>query len=535
MSSPSPDPDESDPTGDLTVRSFLGEAWVVTIRFYLGLVFAVLGPFLALGGVLLGWEVRVTDGVDAAVPFLGLVTFLSGVFALSGSRVSKRQRQYLSRADREAQELRSYLSFLDEVEDDTEWDRTGLGGGRSDAGSPSLRELRSRFELALENLEASREAVYRGNYATFLSLYYDASRQEILLYDLLDEFREGWTFGLDPGGEADAGSPPATPTAREPHRRRHLAERIRSFAEGTLPENQLALVRTYLGKSDTLPTPWQLYYAVRILHEWNVSQYEGVLGTKRFLRRLTVALLFVLVGLAAVVIWAFPGAGFLGAVNATSSEGTSLPAGSIIIHDSFLVLVVLTGALGAVVSVTRDFDWKGFTNTTDPTVTEPTQMVEGFLARIVFGSVSALFLFVLARSELGAVLLAADLLQSPLALLLITFVAGFSENLILQLLSDIVNRISPRESSDTERGELPERTPPSGGGGPSSTGGGGDARPTDTTPDGDDGSAEDAADGDTDGAADGDTDGAADGDTDGAADGDTEGEEDEGAGPRESS
>jgi hypothetical protein len=185
----------------------------------------------------------------------------------------------------------------------------------------------------------------------------------------------------------------------------------------------------------------------------------------------------VLVGLAAVLVRVFSPDGRLVAANATDTGATSLPANSVVLRDSCLGLVVLTGALGAIVSAIRGFDWEGFTDTTDPTVTEPTQMVEGLLARIAFGSVSALFLVVLARSEFGAVVLAEGLLGSPMALPLIAFVAGFSQNLILQLLSDIVDRLSPRESGGAS---VPGRTdgePPPGGDGPSSEGGNGGGAP----------------------------------------------------------
>jgi len=154
------------------VGSFLGEEWVVTIRFYGGVVLAVLGVLLA------------------------------GAFVLSGCRVSERQRQYLTRAEREDREIRSYLSFLDDVEAERDrgrggtqgWGRTDAapgeaapgeagpgegnrsteGGGRNageegaceaasspgweradrGSGPPPLRELRSRLRLALDEPRA---------------------------------------------------------------------------------------------------------------------------------------------------------------------------------------------------------------------------------------------------------------------------------------------------------------------------------------------------------------------------------------------
>jgi hypothetical protein len=429
-------------------RSLRPEEWVRTPRFVVGVALVVLGVLVAGIGAL---DPDGTLWALAAgqVVLVGAVAAGVGVLvAASGYRLTGSQVKYLDQAARERAEIRDYLGLLDEIaveEPESTW------------------EVRSRLERAVRSLEKARLAAYRREYANFLSLYYEASRQEILLYDLLDRRAEGWTFGLEvdppPEGESSGSS-----------RLRNLARRIRSYAAESLPEPRQELVEAYLGGSDDRPpAPLDLYYAVRVLHEWNVSRYERAIQIRRFLRGGILVLLVVLVGLTAVLGVGFVdsaggdggsdgSSGFLEAVNATSTNATSVPAGSVLLNDAFLGLVVLTGALGALFSMVYRSFGSFYSLTTDPSVPEPVFMLEALLARTLFGGVSALFLFLVARTEFAGVVFEADLLQNPLALLVLSFVAGFSEQLVDEAAGKIAENVgAPEDGSEGDESSGPAR------------------------------------------------------------------------------
>ncbi|MEF8843046.1 MAG: hypothetical protein V5A62_15720 [Haloarculaceae archaeon] len=419
-------------------RSLRPEEWVRTPRFVGGVALAALGVLLA------GFEVLGPGGMlpnlsSGPVLFVGVVVIVLGaVVALSGYRLTARQRGHLDQADLEALEIEDYLTLLEDAaleEPESTW------------------EIRSRLERARTELERARAAAYRRDYANFLSLYYDASRQEILLYGLLDHRAEGWTFGLGIDARSEGGE------ESESTRLLNLGRRIRSYAAESLPEQRRQLVREYLGESDDRPpAPLNLYYAVRVLHEWNVGRYERAVQVRRFLQGGILVLVVVLVGLAAVLGLGFVGSGgsagsgngsgFLEAVNATSNGATSVPAGSVLLNDAFLGLVVLTGALGALFSMVYRSFGEFYSLTTDPSVPEPVFMMEALIARTLFGGVSALFLFLVARTEFAGAVFATGLLTNPLALLVVSFVAGFSERLVDETVDRIAEDVGAPEEAD---------------------------------------------------------------------------------------
>lgn len=413
-------------------RSLRWEEWVRAPRFVGGASLVVLGV-LVVGLVALGRGATPSGTTGDQVIFVGVVAVMLGAaLALSGYRLGARQQQYLDQAERIDREIRDYLELLEDValeEPESTW------------------EIRSRLERARTNLERARRAARRREYANFLSLYYEASRQEILLYGLLDYRADGWTFGLDihPRPEGDRGSASA--------RLLNLGRRIRSYAAEALPEQRRELVETYLGESDDPPTPLGLFYAVRVLHEWNVSRYERATQVRQFLRGGILVLVAVLVGLAAVLGVGFvgptgSGGGFLEAVNNTSTATTSVTDGSVLLNDAFLGLVVLTGALGALFSMVYRSFGEFYSLTTDPSVPEPVFMTEALLARTLFGGVSALFLFLVARTEFAGVVFAADLLKNPLALLVLSFVAGFSERLVDETVDKLTEELDDSEERE---------------------------------------------------------------------------------------
>jgi hypothetical protein len=422
-------------------RSLRWEEWITTPRFVGGTVLAVLGVLVA--GIASLGSGGTAPTQSNRVLFVGIVAVVLGVVvALSGYRLTARQRQYLDQAERERAEIRDYLALLEEVavaEPESSW------------------EVRSRLERAVGNLETAREAVYRRDYANFLSLYYEASRQEILLYGLLDSRADGWTFGLD----VDLG--PGTDEVAASSRLRNLGRRIRSYAEESLPEQRWELVESYLGEADDRPpSPLDLYYAVRVLHEWNVSRYERATQVRRFLRGGILVVVVVLAGLAAVLGLGFTGGdggqGFLEAVNATSTVVASVQDGSVLLNDAFLGLVVLTGALGALFSMVYRSFGEFYSLTTDPSIPQPVFMLEALLARTLFGGVSALFLFLVARTEFAGVVFAGDLLKNPLALLVLSFVAGFSEQLVDETAGRIAENVTaPEEASEGDPSSGPTR------------------------------------------------------------------------------
>lgn len=468
-------------------RSLRPKEWMRTPRFVVGIALVVLGVLVAGLGTS-GSAGPTWDLTGNQVLLIGVVAVALGVVvALSGYRLTARQQQYLDQVQREQLEIRDYLTFLDQIEPDRTADEhevpdatttedpvpgeeqadERIADSSAESGLPPLWELRQRLRLADRNLEKAKDAIYRRNYANYLSLYYPASREEILLYDLLDEHATGWAFGL--GSDETAGADVTGSPDPEPHRRRNLSERIRSFAEG-LPENQQKLVRGYLGGPDTLPTPWRLYYAVRVLHDWNVGQYKRALQIKRVLRAGIITLIVVLVGLAVVLPMAFP-AGLLepfgdtmataNGTNGTNGTNGSVPGAGIVTNDVFLALVVLAGAFGAVFSMFLRSSGGSYRFTTDPTVSDPEYMLEAFVVRVLFGGVSALVLFFIARTDLAAVVFTQSILDSPLALLLLGFVAGFSETLVQSSLKKVEGELAVSdESAGTETGASPGPTAP---------------------------------------------------------------------------
>lgn len=432
-------------------RSLHPEEWVWTPRFVGGVTLATLGVLLVAFEVL-GPGGMLPNLSSGQVLLVGVVVIVLGtVVALSGYRLTARQRGHLDQADLERLEIDDYLTLLEDAaleEPESTW------------------EIRSRLERARTKLERAREAAYRRDYANFLSLYYEASRQEILLYGLLDHRAEGWTFGLGIDARSEGGE------GSESTRLLNLGRRIRSYASESLPEQRRRLVREYLGESDDRPpTPLNLYYAVRVLHEWNVSRYERAVQVRRFLQGGILVLVVVLVGLAAVLGLGFVdpggsagsgnGSGFLETVNATSDGATSVPDGSVLLNDAFLGLVVLTGALGALFSMVYRSFGEFYSLTTDPSVPEPVFMMEALLARTLFGGVSALFLFLVARTEFAGAVFDTGLLTNPLALLGVSFVAGFSEQLVDETVDRIAEDVgAPEDGGSSDGGE---RDPGDGG------------------------------------------------------------------------
>lgn len=444
-------------------RSLRWGEWVTTSRFAIG------GVLVLLGVLVVSWTLTVVEGSSASNEVLwGLtegrallvgvaVVVVGTIVALSGYRLTTRQQQYLDRAEREQLEIRDYLAFLEGVTAE----RTGVldaavteGSSAGEQPSDGERtgrpmglepwwELRSRLEHAETTLEKARQSVYRRDYVNFLSLYYEASRQSILLYDLLDRRTHGWTFGL-------ADLEPESNEVAVSDRRRNLSRRIRSFARGSLPESRLKLVEEYLDGLDGPQTPLNLLSAVRELHEWNVSRYERATQIRRFLRGGVLVMVVLLVGLAVVLTLGFGGA-FLEATSSDTTTGTALS------NDWFLGLIVLVGALGAVFSMVYRSFGEFYTLTTDPSIPQPVFMLEALLARTLFGSVSALFLFLVARTEFAGVVFAEGLLTSPLALLVLGFVAGFSERLVDEAVGKIAADVAaPEEEPSDEGGPVPD-------------------------------------------------------------------------------
>jgi hypothetical protein len=424
-------------------------------RFVAGGSLAVLAAAVAVLVAVSGsdWglsETALARGLAGAV-----VALVVGVlFALSGYRLTARQQQYLDRAEREHGEVLDYLEFLDGLgagvaagPDSAPTDGPADDASGDDATDATVAprrwwELRTRLERAEENLRKARRAVYRRDYPTFLSLFYEASRQEILLYDVLDERAGGWTFGL--GIDPERGS-----DAPGPHRRRNLSRRIRSAA-GSLPEAQSNEVAAHLDGTDGEQTPLDLYYAVRVLHGWNVGQFERATQVRRFLRGGIGVLTVVLVSLAAVLVAGFDG--LLAGANAMAGDA-AVDSGSVLVNDWFLGLIVLAGALGAVFSMVFRSFGEFYTLTTDPSVPQPVFMLEALLARTLIGSVSALFLFLVARTEFAGVVFAQGLLGSPLALLVVGFVGGFSEQLVDEAVEKVVEEVDAPEEAEGGEGD----------------------------------------------------------------------------------
>lgn len=79
-------------------------------------------------------------------------------------------------------------------------------------------------------------------------------------------------------------------------------------------------------------------------------------------------------------------------------------------------------------------------------------MLEALVARTLFGGVSALILFFVARTDFAAVVFTETLLTSPLSLLFLGFVAGLSEQLVKRSLNEVIENIGADESADEDGG-----------------------------------------------------------------------------------
>lgn len=451
-----------------------GGRWGLTIAHVVGVLTALTGLALVSFGVL---EVLLLEGPDGPVARRwggGLLFLVLGLGVLGLERwyqsvEDEQRRRYLDQVDIERRDLAYYRRLL-RCEEWLSDARTADGG--ADRRRAAVENVCYQLDGAEIRLDKASAAAKRGDYATSLDMFYEANRQQILVYPYLEEpADEADGVGADADGvggapvggalgprvEADVDGveadtvdgvpgPRVDPTAAKatgrlpPSETRgyNLAKRILSLSRESLPSNQRSLVESYLTEEEGVvktPTTRELYSAVRVVHDYNVEQVRKVTEMKEFLQRANGLLTALLFGFAFVY-----AAGSLGDVTPLLGVGSDLPTGSRLTSGWFLLLVALTGALGALFSSLFPVTERFYSQTTDPKIPAPGLMAQATLARILVGAVSGLLLYVFVLSGMADEVFADDLWTKSTSLLVVAFLGGFSERILQRSLEKLESR-----------------------------------------------------------------------------------------------
>lgn len=457
----------------------------------------VIGSFLMLTvGFALG-EIEVPTSEEWGRPLavivviIVLIGLVSAGLGLHRCRLNRQQRYYLARIDIERAQFDRYTDHIDCVrrahehdDNDTHRRRDHDPCGDTQSGlqsdhrterrpdAPHTRsetqcewtDVRYRSEQAQSRLTDAVDAVHQEDYVSFLANFYWANRQKVHVYDLLD--RHTTTEECEPASvDTDADTetsrtarfrgmidcpsrsltpspPPATETglddATEPApddmpRTRALTTWVRTTS-ASLPKAQQTQVAAHLptdADATLLPTPQALDRAVMVIQERDIQQMDKLMTIRWFLRVVTAGFIPILLGIGLVA--------------------TQVPVLTEIMV--FNTLIGLTGVLGALFWMVFPMNERFFSVTSDAygSIPDPSFIGEAVVLRMIVGGISALVLvgIILSPIDDGIFAIGSD---DQTALLVVAFLAGFSEHLVKRSLEGAEERLSENldDSSTSE-------------------------------------------------------------------------------------
>ena len=191
-------------------------------------------------------------------------------------------------------------------------------------------------------------------------------------------------------------------------------------------------------------TPRDLYRAVEVMHEWNVSQDAEIRRKGRYLCRASGLLILFVLGFAWLAVYFDYMLGSLLFQDANFEEAAR--------QGALVLLVLLVGGFGAVFSVLFSVFQQIETNSTDPSIPSTVFVSETLLLRVLVGSTGSLVLIVLFQGA-GDVVNHEFLLRESngdqvvdwAKIASLAFLAGFSERVLKGYLDKFVRSATPSE------------------------------------------------------------------------------------------
>jgi hypothetical protein len=433
------------PTPSETRSLDLVAYWSDRPLFTLSVVLFAIGIVLGVGALS-----AYAYGQYAMWQILGILAL--GIVVISGIgvyflRLSKKQHYYLNLISHEKSELEGYQKLLSD--DDF---RSKVGDRSID-----LDETISKIEVAQTQLDRAERAVYREGYVAFLSSFYRANILRIFIYDLLDATRpqnepQYVDWALDIGQEKlpdchihEEGTVEVSSGEETETRLENLSKWLWSTSR-LLPEPERSEVEEYLLGPDNRPkqspSSQALYRAGGVVHAWDIQRLSGLMSLKRALR----ILVPVLAGLLTVVV----------AAEIFTTRVDQVIDGPI--GSWFVLAVVFAGFLGSMFSMALFMRDTSSEITSYRSIPDPSILRETVATSLLIGGTSALVLYILLLSNIGAVVFTEDVRTDPLAILLIAFLAGYSERLVQRSLDKAEEMV---EQTDDERTGRPDGLVPS--------------------------------------------------------------------------
>lgn len=385
----------------------------------LSLFFALIGSWAALTGwTAVGLGPQVFGPLSFGFLLLGLTVLLFQI-------LDKTQQYYLDLIDRESEMLRMYRMLLDEDawRSETEGDTLTYSNPAKILDMKGLSHRRmeaiTSIEIALRRLEKAEQAVYRGDFTTFLSEYYFSNRTKIDIYYLLDFVESYYSKEFSESYKDES--------SRIESLARWVLYVSRKFPEGDSDRDQ---IEEYLLENPSLKSnlsPYAVHRAVTIIQGRDLTNVANLTDIRDFIRKVIPSLIIVI----PLYIW-----GLTNGVLGVALDGEN----PIVTSWWFVILIAVTGIFGALFLMgvlARDSTQN---LTSYPSVPDPTVMKEMIVLRVLIGASAALVLYTLLMSSFGAEFLTDTIRMNKPALLVIAFVAGFSERLVPSALEQIESK-----------------------------------------------------------------------------------------------
>lgn len=365
-------------------------------------------------------------GVDFEQLLLGIGAIAAAFFVFVKSRqlrLSNRQRDYKDLIERERTALEGYSDITKNAEIDT----------ASTDESTSFEALREETILHLKvaevELEEAKRAVCRRDYVSFFRSFYGANSKRVYAYTVMDWMESG---------------PKATRT-------RNLALWVLQ-ASSRLPNPDKTEITNYLTEekgdkrrereADDDPDPHALYRAIMTLQGHDVKNLEQLITVRRYMRLTIPLLLFTTLGLIAAL-----GSG--GILDAAASDATT--GSALVLEWWFAPFIGGVGVLGALFFMAVSAQDAMHSVTSATSIPDPTILREAFAIRVLVGAVSALLVVTFVVSDASSAIFTTSFRSNELAMLLLAFLAGYSERFVGEALKKTERKIiGPDELPEPE-------------------------------------------------------------------------------------
>jgi hypothetical protein len=227
-----------------------------------------------------------------------------------------------------------------------------------------------------------------------------------------------------------------------------LNARLSTFANQQLPSDRRQLVEKFLTDSSSI---LDVYYAIKLMHEWNIEQREQIQQIKSYFRLASAFLLIILIGL----------------INSDSLISGSLvtPPETGTLESAERIFAAITlGSAGATTSIVFSGAQSLVDNTTDPSVPKEKFIYEALLTRILLGGIFGFIVLLGAQTTISSSIFTPEIGSNITNILFIALLSGFFDKIFKQKIEDFVNNNlgTSNQSPNAiggDTGEIDERGP----------------------------------------------------------------------------